>query len=137
MLSATSTCWFATAMRALSDSTSACAASSSDLLMTCSLTSCSRRPSVSSASRSRASSSAAPRRGGFELRLANGERGAHLRVVEPREHLPLADRLAFLDEDLEHLAGDLRRNRRAPAGGDVPDALRTAPGSRAAAGLAP
>ena len=106
-------------MRAFSDSTSARAESSSDLLMTCSFTSCSRRPSVSSASRSRASSSAAPRARRFELRLPNGERCPHLRVVELRQHLALVNRLAFLDEHLEHLAGHFRRDRGPPARRDV------------------
>ena len=33
-------------------------------------------------------------------------------AVEPRDHLALGHRHAFVDEDLDHLAGDLGRNRR-------------------------
>ena len=66
---ATSTCCCAIAIRALSDSTSASAESSSAREMTLSLTSCCRRPSVSSASRSRASSSAVAALRRVELRL--------------------------------------------------------------------
>jgi hypothetical protein len=58
---ATSTCCCAIAIRALRDSTSASAESSSAREMTFSLTSCCRRPSVSSASRSRASFSVVAR----------------------------------------------------------------------------
>ncbi len=43
-----------------------------------------------------------------QLRLRYGHGGANLRVVQPGEDLALLDRLAFLDEDLEDLAGDLR-----------------------------
>ncbi len=71
--------------------------------MTFSLTSCCRRPSVSSASRSRASSSVVAALRRVELRLVDGQHGADLRVVQPGEHLALADRLAFLDEDLQTL----------------------------------
>jgi hypothetical protein len=58
---ATSTCCCAIAIRALSDSTSASAESSSAREMTLSFTSCCRRPSVSSASLSRASFSVVAR----------------------------------------------------------------------------
>ena len=60
--------------------------------------------------------SSAPRR---QLRLRERERGAHLRVVQPREHLPFADGLALFDEDLDHLAGHLRRDRRSASRRDV------------------
>ena len=49
----------------------------------------------------------------------NAERGAHLRVVEPREDLALRDGHAFLDDHLDDLAGDLRGHRRPPPRGDV------------------
>ena len=55
----------------------------------------------------------------FELRAIQPERGLQRGVVEPREHLALADRHAFLDVHLDHLAGDLRRHRGAAPRRDV------------------
>ena len=105
-----------------------------------------RRPSPSpaarggsscrSASRSRASSSAAARRAAVSCACGDGQRRAQLRVVEPREHLALLDGLAFLDEDLEDLAGHLRRHRRAPPGRDVARGVQDRARRRAAAGRA-
>ena len=43
-----------------------------------------------------------------QLRLRHGHRGPNLRVIQPGEDLALLDGLAFLDEDLEDLARDLR-----------------------------
>ena len=75
---------------------------------------------------------AAPR--GLELRFGDRERRPHLRVVEPREHLPLPDRLAFLDEDFEDLAGDLRRHRRPSPRRHVPGGVQHGAGGRAGPG---
>ena len=47
----------------------------------------------------------------LELRLGHCQRSAHLRVVQPRQHLAGVYGLALFDEHLQHLAGDLRRNR--------------------------
>ena len=54
-----------------------------------------------------------------ELRLVYAEHGPQLRVVQPREDLAALHRPAFLDEDLEDLAGHLRGHRGAAPGGHI------------------
>ena len=54
----------------------------------------------------------APRR--FELRARDVEVGSNLRIIETRKDLSAPDCLALFDEDLHHLAGDLRGNGRPP-----------------------
>ena len=56
---------------------------------------------------------------GLGLCLRKRQRRPQRRVIEPSEHLTLPDRHPFLDVHLDELAGDLRRNRRAAAGGHV------------------
>ena len=55
----------------------------------------------------------------LELRLGHRQRRAHLRVVQPRQHLARVHGLALFDEHLQHLAGDLRRDRRPAPRRDV------------------
>ena len=107
------------AIRAFSDSTSASRVSSSARPMTPSFSSCCRRSRLSSASRSRAWSSAALCARARAAPRATASGRSHLRVVQPRQHLSAPYGLSFLDEDLEHLAGHLRRDRRPPASGHI------------------
>ena len=109
----------ASAMRAFSDSTVDCAVSTSARPTTFSFTSCVRRLNCRSASRSRASSSAAALRAAFNCAWATASAARNCEVVQPGQHLTLLDGLAFFDEYLEHLARHLRRHGRAPPGRDV------------------
>ena len=57
--------------------------------------------------------------GRCRLRFGQRQRRPQRRVVEPREHLALPDRHAFLDVHFDELAGDLGRDGRAAPRGDV------------------
>ena len=118
-LSATLTCSCAEAMRATSESTSAFALSMSFGVFRPSLRSCSCRCSWTRACVEPhfAFGNLPLRR--FELRAIQPQRRLQGGVVQPGEHLAFADRHAFLDVDLDHLAGDLRRHRGAAARRDV------------------
>ncbi len=114
------TCWRA-ALNARLDTNrpSACASSTSACDATRSLSSCVRRPSVVRASPSRTSFSATARRAASACASASTEGRPRVRVVQPRKHLALRHGHAFLDVHLDDLAGDLRRDGRAPPRGDV------------------
>ena len=118
-LSDTLTCCWESEIRALMDSTSARAESSSALPMILLLDELlpAAKGQLRFAQPGLVLGRAAPR--GLELRFGDRERRPHLRVVEPREHLPFPDRLAFLDEHFEDLAGHLRRHGRAAPGRHV------------------
>jgi hypothetical protein len=70
---------------------------------------------------------------GGELRGGEVELLRRDRVVEPRQGLPLLDRHALLDRHLDHLAGDLRGNRRLAPGGDVARGVQDCAGGGAGA----
>ena len=70
-----------------------------------------------------------------QLRLRQRQRGPRLRVVEVRQDLPGLHRLPFLDQDVDHLAGDLRRDRRAPPRHHVARGVEHGPRGRRPAGL--
>ena len=135
-LSATSICCCATAMRALSDSTSAARRSSSalpiDLLLDELLAAAERQ--LRFAQPRFVFRGAAARR--LELRLARPPAlPATCESSSLRQHLPLFDRLAFLDEHFEHFAGDLRRDRRPPPRRHVARGVQHGARRGAAAGL--
>ena len=109
----------ADAMRATSESTSAFALSMSFGVFRPSLRSRSWRCSCTRACASRTSISGICRFAASSCARYSLSAGLQRGVVQPREHLALADRHAFLDVHLDDLAGDLRRDRGAPPRGDV------------------
>ena len=66
----------------------------------------------------------------LHVRLRDREAGAQAAVLEPGDDLALLDAHALLDQHLGQRAGDLGRDRRLAAGGDVAGGLQHRAGAR-------